>query len=326
MLHAVGWPTESTKRRQMKLRSVSIRTWLVTAAPILVVVAAMLSPGWDLTKPIHAESAYWQKPLTCSGPDFREPPPDPDSALNEPRAIFRMSDQMVLAIPRHYLGGPWDEDLPATIAACRSIRDLPQIQHLTVRIRGSWSGTFNEAELPRDNNGDREYTDQLHLDILPPDVRPSWAAQKPVWNRAFISESEFRPLATEENGILCGGNSCWFPVPGEQDLYGWFQLLGGGSTELNLTPILLRGMTYRGLEISGRVMLSHIYQTLPAVIVSIQDHIDRWNIVRPIEVTSLTIQNTGDATEYVRGGPTNLDKNRGRDKWNSAGYAAAASG
>jgi hypothetical protein len=28
----------------------------------------------------------------------------------------------------------------------------------------------------------------------------------------------------------------------------------------------------------------------------------------------------------VRGGPTNLDKNRGRDKWNSAGYAAAASG
>jgi len=28
----------------------------------------------------------------------------------------------------------------------------------------------------------------------------------------------------------------------------------------------------------------------------------------------------------LRGGPTNLDKNRGRDKWNSAGYAAAASG
>jgi len=27
-----------------------------------------------------------------------------------------------------------------------------------------------------------------------------------------------------------------------------------------------------------------------------------------------------------RGGPTNLDKFRGRDKWNSAGYAAAASG
>jgi hypothetical protein len=28
----------------------------------------------------------------------------------------------------------------------------------------------------------------------------------------------------------------------------------------------------------------------------------------------------------VRGGPTNLDGFRGRDKWNSAGYAAAASG
>jgi hypothetical protein len=26
-----------------------------------------------------------------------------------------------------------------------------------------------------------------------------------------------------------------------------------------------------------------------------------------------------------RGGPANLDKIRGRDKWNSAGYAAAAS-
>jgi hypothetical protein len=32
------------------------------------------------------------------------------------------------------------------------------------------------------------------------------------------------------------------------------------------------------------------------------------------------------AKEVARGGPTNLDKNRGRDKWNSAGYAAAASG
>lgn len=29
---------------------------------------------------------------------------------------------------------------------------------------------------------------------------------------------------------------------------------------------------------------------------------------------------------YVRGGPKNLDRFRGRDKWNSAGYAAAASG
>ncbi len=28
----------------------------------------------------------------------------------------------------------------------------------------------------------------------------------------------------------------------------------------------------------------------------------------------------------LRGGPANLDKMRGRDKWNSAGYAAAASG
>jgi hypothetical protein len=101
---------------------------------------------------------------------------------------------------------------------------------------------------------------------------------------AFISESAFRPLVTEENGILCGGNSCWFPMPGEHDFYGWFQLLGGGSTELNLTPILLRGMTYRGLEISGRVMLSDVYRTLPLVILSLQDHLDRWNIVRPKEI------------------------------------------
>jgi hypothetical protein len=91
----------------MNLRSIAIRTWVLVAAPMLLVVAAVLSPGWDLRKPIQAESAYWQKPLTCRGPDFREPPPDPDSALNEPRAIFRMSDQVVLAIPRHYLMGMW---------------------------------------------------------------------------------------------------------------------------------------------------------------------------------------------------------------------------
>jgi len=199
-----------------------------------------------------------------------------------------MSDQMVLAIPRHYLGGPWDEHLPATIADCRSISDLPQIQHLSIWIKGRWSGTFNEGELPKDNNGDVQHPDRLHLDVLPPDVRPSWAAQKPVWNRAFINKPPFGPLISEENGILCRGGGCWFPMPREDDLYGSFDLLGGGSTALNLTPILLRGMTYRGLEISGRVMLSDVYQTLPVVILSLQDHLDRWNIVRSKETESST--------------------------------------
>jgi hypothetical protein len=267
----------------------AVRTWRGKVGLGVIVLAtlaivAFRNPIRELRAPIQAESAYWQKPLTCRGPDFLEPPPDPDSALNEPRAIFRMSDQMVLAIPRHYLGEPWDEHLPTSITYCRSIRDLPQIQHLAIRIRGAWSGTFNERELPKDNNRDVEHPDQLHLDVLPPDVRPDWAVQKPVWNRAFISTFPGWALVTEENGILCGGNSCWFPVPGEDDLYGWFQLLGGGSTELNLTPILLRGMTYRGLEISGRVMLSDVYRTLLVVILSIQDHLDRWNIVRPKEM------------------------------------------
>jgi hypothetical protein len=283
VLHAVGWPAETAKRPQMKFFSGPIRTWTLVAAPILLVVAAVLSPGWNLHGPIQAEAAYWQKPLTCRGPDFREPPPDPDSALNEPRAIFRLSDQIVLAIPRHYLGGPWDEHLPTTITDCRSIRDLPQIQHLAIRIKGTWSGTFNERELPKDNNGDVEHPDQLHLDVLPAYVRPDWAVQKSVWNRAFISDFQTRTLVSKENGILCG-DWCWFPVPGEDDLYGPFELLGGGSAELNLTPILLRGVPYRGLEISGRVMLHDVYRTLPAVILSVQDHLDRWNIVRPKEM------------------------------------------
>lgn len=129
-----------------------------------------------------------------------------------------------------------------------------------------------------------EHPDQLHVDVLPPDVRPNWAAQKPVWNRAFINDFPTGARVTEENGILCGGNACWFPVPGEDDLYGSVQLLGGGSTELNLTPILLDGVPYRGLEISGKVMLSDVYRTLPVVILSVQDHLDRWNIVQRKEI------------------------------------------
>ena len=67
-------------------------------------------------------------------------------------------------------------------------------------------------------------------------------------------------------------------------MYGSVQLLGGGSTELNLTPILLDGVPYRGLEISGKVMLSDVYRTLPVVILSVQDHLDRWNIVQRKEI------------------------------------------
>jgi hypothetical protein len=43
-------------------------------------------------------------------------------------------------------------------------------------------------------------------------------------------------------------------------------------------------VTLRGLEISGKVTLRDVYQTLPAVISSVQDHLDRWNIVRPKEI------------------------------------------
>jgi hypothetical protein len=262
-------------------KKIPARILVFGAAPILLVAAAVLSPRWDLRKPVQGELAYWQKPLTCRGPDFREPLPDPDSALDEPRAIFKMSNQVVLAIPRHYLGGPWDEHLPGTIAACRSISDLPLIQHLAIRIKGHWSGAFNERELPRDNNGDLEYPDQVHLDVLPPDIRPAWAVQRPVWNRAFIQDFAFAPYAPEKNGILCHGNGCWFPVPGEEDLYGSFQLLGGAEPGSNISPLLIRGVVLRGLEVSGRVTLRDAYRTLPTVILSIQNYLDRWNIVRP---------------------------------------------
>jgi hypothetical protein len=237
----------------------------------------VLVPGLEQTK---SEPAYWQKPLTCHGPDFRDPLPDPESKPNEPRSIFRMSDRVVLAIPRHYLGGPWDENLPATVAHCGSIDDLPQIQHLYIRIKGQWSGAYDVRDLPRDNNGDLEYPDIVGLHVLPPDVRPAWAAQKPVWNRKFIETDDvLGPLESEGNGILCHRDMCWVPVPGADDLYGWFQPLGGANTAFS--PLLLRGVTLRGLEISGRVTLHDPFQTLPAVIQSIQDHIDLWNIVRP---------------------------------------------
>jgi hypothetical protein len=262
-------------------KNIPVRIWVLAAALIFLAVEAVLSLRRHMLSPIQAGTAYWQKPFTCRGPDFREPLPDPDSAVDEPRSIFKMSNQVVLAIPRHYLGGPWDEHLPGTIASCRSISDLPQIQHLAIRIKGQWSGVFNERELPKDNNGQVEHPDQIRLHVLPPEhARPSWAAQKPVWNRAFISNFNGPPV-TEKSGILCGGNSCWFPVPGEDDLYGSFTLLGGGSKELNLTVVKMDGVPYRGLDISGGVMLGDVYETLPAVILSIRDHLDRWNIVRP---------------------------------------------
>jgi hypothetical protein len=53
--------------------------------------------------------------------------------------------------------------------------------------------------------------------------------------------------------------------------------------EPNVTAIYLHGVTLRGLEISGKVTLRDVYQTLPAVISSVQEHLDRWNIVRPKE-------------------------------------------
>jgi len=254
----------------------------------MIVAAAVFSPGWDSSKPVQAHLAYWQKPLTCRGPDFREVQPDPDSAPDEPRSIFRMSDQMVLAIPRHYLGGPWDENLPANIVHCGSISDLPQIQHLYIRFKGRWSGTYDVRELPRDNNGDLEYPDIAGLHVLPPDVRPAWAAQKPIWNRAFITTLPFQPVTTMQNGFLCHGNGCWFPVPGEDDLYGDIQFLHGIETEPNIAPIYLHGVTLRSLEISGKITLRDVYNTLPVVISSLQDHLDRWNIVRPKEREGLS--------------------------------------
>jgi len=194
-------------------------TWREKLSVGIIAFAVLL--GIALMRDVHqaerngrqAESAYWQKPLTCSGPEFRAPPLDPGSAPDEPRSIFKMSDHMVLSIPRHYLGWPWDENLPATIAHCGSISDLPQIQHLYIRIKGRWSGTYDVRELPRDNNGDLEYPDIAGLHVLPPDVRPAWAAQKPIRNRAFITTSPFQPVTTMQNGFLCHGNGCWFPVP-----------------------------------------------------------------------------------------------------------------
>ena len=89
-----------------------------------------------------------------------------------------------------------------------------------------------------------------------------------------------------KNGFLCHGNGCWFPVPGEGDLYGSIQFFDRIETEQSITSTYLHGVTLRGLEISGKVTLRDVYQTLPVFISSVQDHLDRWNIVRPQKTES----------------------------------------
>ena len=82
----------------------------------------------------------------CTGPEFNRIPRGISSASSAEKPVFKISDQLVLAVPK--TNWPSANRIDHAPRECRTIRDLPTSHYLYFVIRGSWSAGYKPEDIP----------------------------------------------------------------------------------------------------------------------------------------------------------------------------------
>jgi hypothetical protein len=83
---------------------------------------------------------------TCTGPAFNQLPNGEDSSQRSKRPVFKVNDQLVLAVP--VANFPSASSIDSEPAHCKTVSDLPLAKYLTFAISGKWSSGYKPEDVP----------------------------------------------------------------------------------------------------------------------------------------------------------------------------------
>lgn len=108
----------------------------------------------------------------CTGPAFAKfgnSPPGPD------RPVFRITDQLVLAVPKQ--NRPEASPLEHMPDKCIKVSDLPKTGGLVFVIQGNWSAGYSLADIPTVEGNKKQFRPDLVLVRVQPEPPSKLSAQ-----------------------------------------------------------------------------------------------------------------------------------------------------
>ena len=82
----------------------------------------------------------------CAGPAFSRFSQDGNSGLSPNRPVFRINDQLVLAVPKE--NWPSTTGIDREPRECKKLNDVPLANFLYFVIRGNWSAGYKLGDIP----------------------------------------------------------------------------------------------------------------------------------------------------------------------------------
>lgn len=177
---------------------------------VLVIGAIILS--WVTNRRDPQLERGWV--TNCVGPEFSRfarngaPGPGPE------RPVFRISDQLVLAVPKKYW--PWSQSIDHEPRTCTKISDLPVVRVIYFYVQGNWSAGYKTSDLPFGISGQRLQPDRVMVRVEDePAPKLSTEDRKAAEeNRRKVERLWGEPR--EIAGLTCSAY-CWKGQSGDSD-------------------------------------------------------------------------------------------------------------
>lgn len=150
----------------------------------------------------------------CAGPDFKKFSEDGAASPGPDRPVFRINDQLVLAVPKKYW--PSSQSIDHEPLTCTKISDLPIVRFVYFHIQGNWSAGYKPNEVPFGTSGQRIQPDwvEVRFESAPPRKLSAEERKAGEENRRKVEQlwGEQHQIA----GLTCSVY-CWKGKPGDFD-------------------------------------------------------------------------------------------------------------
>lgn len=155
----------------------------------------------------------------CAGPAFRPFAANGGSGPGPERPVFRINDQLVLAVPKQ--NRPYASSIDHEPSECRNISDLPRARFLHFVIQGNWSAGFRPEDIPLEDGHRKFDPDYVTVRIEP--ATPITASAEDT--KKSLDEMEKWHRDHSSGTLDIGGLTCFIPKGG----YDFFDCAGSRS-------------------------------------------------------------------------------------------------
>jgi hypothetical protein len=169
---------------------------LVLRTSLITLVVAMASCDSDSRNPNLDSGGV----TSCVGPEFSR---YGDSGPGPERLVFKVTNQLVLAVPKE--NRPRASRIDREPRECRKFSDLPPAHFIQFLMQGNWSAGYKLSDIPTNRDGTKWFQpDRVFVRVEPEPVSPFSAEEQQKlaqtgWNlRHDVTEKKF-----EIAGLRC---------------------------------------------------------------------------------------------------------------------------